>query len=128
MNELICPATRRQCPRVDICGPINEPFVDAIPSIRRELDGVSIREAGNALVDAITREADRRSSRKLHPEVDSEKNGFATRVCPGEMLDSDVGKRLGPVAIGECVTDIVETSIAATVKDIRRKRSFRTRV
>ncbi len=110
--SVLCPKFGYTC-EDPICNMVNEPFKNAIPEIRRNLGGIRWAIARTMLDRRISSEANALCV-DLHPTFDD--NGVT--ICPAEVIEGDLGHKLGVVIASRALTEVAKRCITDTENEI----------
>ncbi len=99
-----------------LCSSVNEPLEQAIPEIRRNFEnGVRWNVVHAILNRQIVSEANALCV-NLHPTS----NGKGIVICPSEVIERELGQKLGIVIAGEALRAIAKRCVDDAVYDLRQ--------
>jgi len=116
MTNFICPKFGTVCESEAQCSRINEPLADALPDIRRETGGIRLSLASTVLKNKLESTANSLLV-DLHPTT----SGFVASVCPIEVLEGELDKKLGVVVATEAMYAMMQTCVDHTIEDLRSR-------
>lgn len=119
-EELVCPSSGMPCPRTE-CNIANNPLVRAVPSIASKTGN---RENWGRVIGALRREIESQGNHltvNLFPYF----NGKFFAICPEEVVDGELGKRVGERKAAEGIAGIIRQSVQNVITDLKQANDWR---